>query len=427
MSNKAGKLKQANKRELQPKLRFPEFQDSAGWLPIKLKELLVEHRLKSDGKCDVHSVSVHKGVINQKQHLGRSYAASDTSNYKLVHPSDVIYTKSPTGDFLYGIVKHNRNNFNVIVSPLYGVFSPKNGHIGYLFEAYFESPTRTSNYLAPITKKGAKNTLQISNEIFLSGTIYFPHAEGEQTKIADCLSSLDDFITAQAKKIEALKAHKKGLMQQFFPADGETVPRLRFSKFQNAGEWQTKKVATILQKVSNPVAVEPNEFYREIGIRSHGKGIFHKEMVSGNQLGDKRVFWVEENTLVLNIVFAWEQAVATVSMEEAGMIASHRFPMFKGKNKTSVEFVKHFLLTNKGKFLLGLASPGGAGRNRTLGQKEFENLEFHVPVDLEEQVLIADCLSSLDTLIFVHTQKLCILIAHKKGLMQGLFPSMDQT
>jgi type I restriction enzyme S subunit len=108
------------------------------------------------------------------------------------------------------------------------------------------------------------------------------------------------------------------------------------------------------------------------------------------------------------------------------MIASHRFPMFRGRNKTSVEFVKHFFLTNKGKFLLGLASPGGAGRNRTLGQKEFENLEFHVPLDSDEQVLIADCLSALDTLIAAHTQKLDILNTHKKGLMQGLFPSASE-
>ncbi|MFT3963580.1 restriction endonuclease subunit S [Propionivibrio sp.] len=257
--------------------------------------------------------------------------------------------------------------------------------------------------------------------------IPFPVLKGEQEKISACLSSLDDLITDQARKIEALKAHKKGLMQQLFPAEGETVPRLRFPRFRNAGEWKLKKIKNILERVSNPVNVQSSESYREIGIRSHGKGIFHKEMVSGTQLGDKRVFWVEKNTLVLNIVFAWEQAVATVSKDESGMIASHRFPMFKGKSKTSVEFFKHFFLTNKGKFLLGLASPGGAGRNRTLGQKEFESLEFHVPVDLDEQVLIADCLSSLDTLIFAHTQKLDILTTHKKGLMQGLFPSINET
>jgi type I restriction enzyme, S subunit len=207
--------------ETLPKLRFPEFRDAAGWSKTTLKDVLTEHRLKSDGKSEVHSVSVHKGVINQKEHLGRSFAAADTSNYNLAKPYDVIYTKSPTGDFPYGVIKHNHNNYNVIVSPLYGVFSPINKYVGYIFDAYFESPIRTRNYLAPITQKGAKNTIQISNETFLSGGIYLPLEEAEQHKIAGCLSSIDELITAEVQKLDALKAHKKGLMQWLFPAFDE--------------------------------------------------------------------------------------------------------------------------------------------------------------------------------------------------------------
>ena len=92
--------------------------------------------------------------------------------------------------------------------------------------------------------------------------------------------------------------------------------------------WKVKTISNILDKVSRPVEVAEKDLYREIGIRSHGKGIFYKEPISGAQLGKKRVFHIEPNCLVINIVFAWEQAVAKTTDAEIGMIASHRFPMF---------------------------------------------------------------------------------------------------
>jgi type I restriction enzyme S subunit len=144
-------------------------------------------------------------------------------------------------------------------------------------------------------------------------------------------------------------------------------------------------------------------------------------------IGDKRVFHVVQDALILNIVFAWEQAVATTSKNEVGMIASHRFPMYVAKpGKCDVEYVKEFFLTKVGKHLLGVASPGGAGRNKTLGQKEFENLEIALPVSVDEQTRIANCLSSLDTKIAVESAQLDALKTHKKGLMQQLFPSPEE-
>ncbi|HND34530.1 MAG TPA: restriction endonuclease subunit S, partial [Myxococcota bacterium] len=193
-------------------------RDDEGWKETPLKKVLTEHGLRSNGKCEVHSVSVHKGIINQKEHLGRSFAAADTSHYNLARPYDVIYTKSPTGEFPFGVVKYNQLDHNVIVSPLYGVFSPETQWMGYILDAYFESPTRANNYLAPIAQKGAKNTIQITNQIFISKGLHLPRNAEEQQKIAACLSSLDDLITAQTQKLESLKTHKKGLMQQLFPS-----------------------------------------------------------------------------------------------------------------------------------------------------------------------------------------------------------------
>lgn len=197
------------------------------------------------------------------------------------------------------------------------------------------------------------------------------------------------------------------------------VPELRFPQFN--GAWERRKVAEILERVSRPVDVVPEQKYREIGIRSHGKGIFHKEPVTGASLGDKRVFWVVKGALVLNIVFAWEQAVTATTDAEVGMIASHRFPMYLPvEGKASIDYLRRFFLTKKGKALLELASPGGAGRNKTLGQKEFENLKFFIPT-LPEQNKIAAFLTAIDNKLQALLKAKSLLEAYKKGVMQQIF------
>ena len=201
--------------ESSPSLRFPGV--SGEWDEKPLSHFLHEHKTKSDGKCEVHSVSVAKGVINQVEYLGRSFAAADTSKYNLVKPNDIIYTKSPTGSFPYGIIKQNKNPYNVIVSPLYAVYTPVTKYLGYILDSYFENPVNTNNYLSSLVQKGAKNTIQITNDTFVSKAMRLPTDANEQKKIAECLMALDDNITEATAKLEALKALKKGLMQQLFP------------------------------------------------------------------------------------------------------------------------------------------------------------------------------------------------------------------
>jgi type I restriction enzyme S subunit len=158
--------------------------------------------------------------------------------------------------------------------------------------------------------------------------------------------------------------------------------------------WGVVPTNKVLKTVKKAVNVEPNTEYREIGIRSHGKGIFHKKLVQGNKLGNKRVFWVDEKCFIVNIVFAWEQAIAMTSENERGLIASHRFPMYKPKNDLIyLDYLLAFYQSPRGKFQLNLASPGGAGRNKTLGQKEFSQSLIPLPTIYEQQK-IAEILST---------------------------------
>ncbi|MCS4298918.1 type I restriction enzyme S subunit [Acinetobacter sp. BIGb0196] len=198
-----------------------------------------------------------------------------------------------------------------------------------------------------------------------------------------------------------------------------STPKLRFKEFN--GGWTKQRVDSFLERVSNPVDVIADQQYTQIGIRSHGKGIFHKESIDGKSLGNKRVFWVEPSAFVVNIVFAWERAIAVTSDAENGMIASHRFPMYLPKNNLSnVNFLRYLFVTDKGQSYLELASPGGAGRNKTLGQSNFAELKIDLP-SLEEQTKIASFLSIMNEKISLLTKKHKLLSLYKQGLLQKLF------
>ncbi|MFV8374000.1 restriction endonuclease subunit S [Flavobacterium sp. GSP11] len=197
------------------------FKDDSGndfedWKEKMLGEVLFEHKLRSTGNEEVFSVSVHKGLINQIEHLGRSFSAKNTSNYNLVKPFDMVYTKSPTGDFPLGIVKQSKMLKSVIVSPLYGVFTPETEGLGYMLNVFFESPLNTSNYLGSLIQKGAKNTINITNKTFLSKSMILPTSKNEQKKIGAFLSAIDDKINHCQGQIVKTEVWKKGLLQKMF-------------------------------------------------------------------------------------------------------------------------------------------------------------------------------------------------------------------
>lgn len=194
------------------KLRLPDVNGE--WTSVKLKELLIERNEKNaEQNHRICSVAVSKGVVDQIEHLGRSYAAADTSNYGVAHYGDIIYTKRPTGDFSLGIIKQNRMRENVAISPLYGIYKPISFSTGYLLNIYFESTINTKNYLTPIVQKGAKNTIAISNSAFLENKIFFPMDEATQSRIAKVFELTDHEIDLLHKSIEAEKQKKKALMQ----------------------------------------------------------------------------------------------------------------------------------------------------------------------------------------------------------------------
>ena len=186
------------------------------WKQVFLSDVLTERNERNTNLFQVFSVSVSQGVVNQVDFLGRSFAAKDTSKYNVVHWGDLVYTKSPTGSFPYGIVKQSLNLENVAVSPLYGVYKPKSLAVGAYLHEYFMSEINTHNYLHPLIQKGAKNTINITNQRFLENCVLLPTNINELLQISKLLRSLNNKIKYQQDILQQYQKQKKYLLRQMF-------------------------------------------------------------------------------------------------------------------------------------------------------------------------------------------------------------------
>ena len=185
-------------------------------------------------------------------------------------------------------------------------------------------------------------------------------------------------------------------------------------------DWDLHILGECISRVEKPVEVKPNELYTQIGIRSHGKGLFYKEPVTGAELGNKAVFWIEPDCFIVNIVFAWEQAIGKTTQAEVGMIGSHRFPMYRPINDAvDIDYLIYYFLTKRGTDILEAASPGGAGRNKTLGQDRFLKSKIVLP-PFKEQQKIAAILTAQNKIIKLKENLLTEKQRQKKYLMQQL-------
>ena len=186
------------------------------WRRINLCKVLQERNEKNVDKRTICSVSVSQGVVNQIKYLGRSFAAKQTNHYNVVKYGDIVYTKSPTGDFPYGIIKRCDIREDVAVSPLYGVYIPLNDSIGVILHFYFMRPSNAFNYLHPLIQKGAKNTINITNGRFLENSVPLPISGNEANTIARILKSIQEKIEIEKSLLQSYTKEKEYLLRQMF-------------------------------------------------------------------------------------------------------------------------------------------------------------------------------------------------------------------
>ena len=244
------------KPTLTPKLRFPEFRDEPEWEEKALSTIAdpVSERAKNDDENNILTLSGEHGLVLQSEYFGKQIAGTNSDRYLSIQCDDFVYNDRTTKASASGTIKRLTKHPHGIVSPIYKCFRFKEGELPGFWEWYFESGAHEAQ-LRSLANEGARaGRFNVSIDRFLSTSVWTPDSTSkEQQKIAECLSTLDELIGAESQKLDALKTHKKGLMQQLFPREGETLPRLRFPEFQNAPEWEPQELGPKTNKVGSGI------------------------------------------------------------------------------------------------------------------------------------------------------------------------------
>lgn len=401
---------------VKPKVRFSEYKED--WNKCNLENCLTignERNYKMIyRKEETLSVSDDYGVVNQIQHLGRSYAGADVSNYKILHPGQIVYTKSPLKAKPYGIVKVNKGDAG-IVSVLYAIYNVKEGVLPDYIHFYFEPFFRINKYLLPLINKGAKNTINISDEIFLKGDITIPKSVSEQQQIASYFKSLDSLIQETMKKISSLRQFKSASLQSMFPQAGETKPRVRFKGFE--GEWESSKASEIFMtrdernRPDLPVLSACQDI-RGMAPRSiSGYDISHDK---SNEVTYKRVI---PGQFVIHLR-SFQGGFAHSSVEG---ITSPAYTVFGFKDiQLHNDYYWKYVFMSKNFIERLKAITYGIRDGRSISFKEFADMQFIFP-SCDEQQQIANFFRSLDTQISLETQRLDKLKQIKCACLDKMF------
>ncbi|WP_369673124.1 restriction endonuclease subunit S [Enterococcus faecium] len=198
-----------------PEIRFPGFTED--WEQRRLGDVLTvskeKNKSNSYSKEQILSVSREVGTVNQIEYQGRSFAGADISGYKIVYPGQLIYTKSPLKGAPYGIFQLVTEEG--IVSPLYAVYNSTEQALASFIGLQLKSDNIATHYLSPLVSKGAKNTINITDEGALDGRVTYPTIT-EQQKIVAFFKQLENTITLHQRKLDLLKETKKGFLQKMF-------------------------------------------------------------------------------------------------------------------------------------------------------------------------------------------------------------------
>ena len=420
---------------LVPKLRFPEFRSTEGWTPVTLQEAStpVTERV-GERKLTPVSISAGIGFVPQAEKFGRDISGNQYQLYTLVNDGDFVFNKGNSLKFPQGCVYLLQGWGQVAAPNVFICFRLKDGYSNGFYQQCFEQNQHGRQLKRHITSGARSNgLLNISKETFFGVEILTP-CSAEQQKIANCLSSLDELIAAQARKVDALKTHKKGLMQKIFPREGETQPRFRFPEFTTAGHWKEKPFGDLLNGIIDFRGRTPAKLGMEWGggkisslSANNVKNGFIDYAAECNW-GSEGLYqrWMGGVSLQKDdIVFTMEAPLgkALLLPDSEKYILSQRVVAFKTKPAVKNPFLIQLIWSDGFQRAIDELATGSTAKG--INQKALKTVLVKLPEPAEQQH-IANCLSSLDTLITAATQKLETLKTHKKGLMQQLFPSPDE-
>ena len=415
-----------------PKLRFPEFRDAPEWEEKTLENVCEKI---SDG---IHSTPIYddngefyfingNNLTNSKIEINENTKKINETEYlkykvELSSQTILLSINGTIGNLAFF------NNEKIILGKSASYLNLKLNENKYFIFNLLQSSNTRKHFEKELTGSTIKN---LSLTTIKNTKVIFPHPK-EQQKIADCLSSVDELITAQSAKVEALKAHKKALMQQLFPAEGETTPRLRFPEFKNAPAWEEKQLVSYEDLVHGDgdwilsKDITDNGEFKIIQLANIGFGQYidkSLKTISMDTFKNLKCKSIEKGDLLINRMVD-ESLNSCIFNFSGNYITSVDVCWIRQNEYINNYFFMNLLSTTfSQKKLLSLAS--GGGRVRISKKNLFQSFEFLLP-SKEEQQKIADCLCSVDELITAQSAKVEALKTHKKALMQQLFPTSKE-
>ena len=416
------------KKTAVPRLRFPEFRDAGPWEVKRLGDVaeIITGNTPSTSEpsnYDGDKLFVSPADISDDRYVENTKTTlSDIgfSTSRRIPPSSVLFV------CIGSIGKVAQNRFecatNQQINSLLALSSVANDFLYYVLDFNSKKIAGIAgNQVVPI----------ISKSLFSSVQVPIPSLP-EQKKIADCLSSLDDLIRAEEARLEALQAHKKGLMQQLFPVEGETTPRLRFPEFRNAGPWEINPLSTTIAALDAGVSVNSGDRPAQTTERGILKtsavadGVFNpsenKVVMDNKELGRMKEP-VRTDTIIISRMNTPALVGANAYIESScdNLYLPDRLWAAKPKPGICMRYLAYLLGTGKGRSDLSSLATGTSGSMKNIAKNNVLEMRVLTPRH-EEQQKIADCLSSLDDLIRAQGERIEALKQHKKGLMQQLFP-----
>jgi type I restriction enzyme S subunit len=401
--------------KLVPKMRFPGFKNDDKWKSKQLGLLAKEISEKVGARSfTLLSITSGVGLISQMEKFGREIAGSSYGNYLVIKKGDFAYNKSSTKLYPEGeIAPLETYEEGAVPNSIFTCFRFDANFILSSFIKYPFVNNIHGKWLGKFIAVGARanGALQVNSKDLFSLPILYPSLE-EQQKIADCLSSLDNLITAENEKLYTLKTHKKGLMQKLFPAEGEKVPKMRFPEFKDSGEWLSKPLGRI------------------------GENLDHKRIpITGSERKKGNTPYYGASGIIDYVDgFIFDEPLLCISEDGANLIARTYPIAFSIVGRTWVnnhahvlKFKNHFVQTlienylnfkNIEDFLTGMAQP-------KLNRGKLDIIPIPMPPNDNEVQMVALCVSTLDKQISIQSQKIEGLKLHKKGLMQQLFPNLN--
>jgi type I restriction enzyme S subunit len=444
MGNKGSTIKAKAKQGVQPKLRFPEFQDAESWGEEKLEEL---YSFKSTNSLSRDKLTVDKGKV-RNVHYGDIHTKFSThfdiekedvpyiveseslekiKSESFCKESDVIFVDaSEDMDDIGKCIEIVNLKNEKLLSGLHTILARQKK--GYLIVGFAGHLFQSRRLRAKIQNEAqGTKVLGISGGRLASIDVCFPKDKKEQQKITDCLSSLDELIETENQKLEGLQRHKKWLMQQLFPAEGQTFPKRRFSKFK--GEWVEEKISYLDLKVTAGATPDTtNAKYWGGNIRWMNSGELNlkkvyevKNRISEEGLEKSSTKLLPKFCVLIGLA-GQGKTRGTVAMNMIELCTNQSIAAIHPSKKMNNNFLYHELDRRYEELRVLSAGDGGRGG---LNLQILKDLKIIYP-ELDEQQKIADSLSSIDDLIITQSQKLDALRDHKKGLMQQLFPAMSE-